>query len=92
MLRPPVPLELLRFGAEATLASLAPARLRDVPLSPEGNLIADYLGPIGDPARLAAHLSATPGIVEHGLFPPALVTDLVVAGGTRVEYLKGVAA
>ncbi len=45
-LSPPVPLEILRFGAQATLALIGEARLRDVPASPEGNLIADYFGPI----------------------------------------------
>src|SRR5207253_6036389 len=72
-LRPPIPLEVLRFGAAATLAAVAPAELRDAPPSPDGNLIADYLGPIDDPQALAARLAATPGIVEHGLFPPELV-------------------
>ena len=84
-LHPPIPLEILRFGAEATLAAVSPATLRDVPPSPDGNLIADYLGPVDDPAALAARLSATPGVVEHGLFPPDLVTDILVAEGTRVR-------
>jgi ribose 5-phosphate isomerase A len=84
-LRPPVPLELLAFGVEATLAALEPARLRDVPPSPDGNLIADYLGPIEDPAALAGRLSATPGVVEHGLFPPELVSEILVGRGVEVE-------
>lgn len=84
-LRPPVPLEILAFGAGTTLAALAPAELRDVPHSPEGNLIADYLGEFDDPAALAARLSARPGVVEHGLFPPELVTDVLVASGTNVR-------
>jgi len=86
-LEPPVPLEILAFGAAATLAAVAPAELRDVPPSPDGNLIADYLGPIDDPAALAARLSATPGVVEHGLFPPELVSDVLVARGVEVERL-----
>jgi ribose 5-phosphate isomerase A len=86
-LRPPVPLELLVFGATATLAAVAPAEPRDVPPSPDGNVIADYFGPIGDPAALAVWLSATPGIVEHGLFPPDLVSEVIVARGTAVELL-----
>jgi len=84
-LRPPIPLEILRFGAAATLALVGAAALRDVPPSPEGNLIADYLGPVDEPAVLAARLSATPGVVEHGLFPPDLVTDILVAEGTEVR-------
>ncbi len=79
-LGPPVPLELLRFGAAHTLATLAPARLRDWPATPDGGLIADYHGPIGDPRELAARLSATPGVVGHGLFPPEMVS-LVLIGG-----------
>jgi ribose 5-phosphate isomerase A len=86
-LSPPVPLELLPFGVLATLETVAPAELRDVPPSPDGGLIADYLGPVGDPAALAARLSATPGIVEHGLFPPELVSDVFVGRGAGVERL-----
>ena len=86
-LHPPVPLELLSFGLTATLAAVAPAEVRDVSLSPDGNVIADYLGAIDDPAALAARLAATPGVVEHGLFPPELVTDVLVAHGTRVERI-----
>jgi ribose 5-phosphate isomerase A len=84
-LQAPVPLELLAFGISATLAKLAPTRLRDAPPSPDGNAIADYLGPIADPAALAAHLAGTPGVVEHGLFQPQLVSEIVIgeAGGVR---------
>jgi ribose 5-phosphate isomerase A len=86
-LAPPVPLELLAYGSAATLRELAPASLRDVPPSPDGGLIADYLGPVDDPAALAARLAATPGIVEHGLFPPELVSDVLVGRGDTVERL-----
>lgn len=85
----PVPLEILRFGAHATLAALAPVALRDVPLSPDGNLIADYLGPVEDPELLAARLSATPGVVEHGLFAPSLVSDILIATHAGVERRSG---
>jgi ribose 5-phosphate isomerase A len=85
-LRPPIPLEILPFGATATLAALAPARLRGVPPSPDGNLIADYLGPVGSPSALARRLAATPGVVEHGLFPPQLVHDVLIAHGNRVSW------
>jgi ribose 5-phosphate isomerase A len=84
-LRPPVPLELLAYGVAATLRALAPAELRDAPRSPDGGVIADYLGPVGDPAGLAARLSATPGVVEHGLFPPSLVTRLLIGKDGTVE-------
>lgn len=86
VLRPPVPLEILRFGARQTLAALGQARLRKAPPSPEDNLIADYLGPIGDPRALAAWLSGMPGVVEHGLFAPELVSDVLIAGPHGVEH------
>lgn len=85
-LGPPVGLEILRFGARMTLASLGEAVLRDAPPSPEGNLIADYLGPVDDPRTLAARLSGTPGVVDHGLFAPELVSDILIAGPTGVEH------
>jgi ribose 5-phosphate isomerase A len=85
-LRAPVPLEILRFGALATLASLDGAVLREAPPSPDGNLIADYLGPVEEPRRLAERLSATPGVVDHGLFAPEMVSDILIAGPGGVEH------
>jgi ribose 5-phosphate isomerase A len=84
---PPVPLELLPFGVRATLRALGPAELRDVPPSPDGGVIADYLGPVEDPADLADRLAAVPGVVEHGLFPPELVSEVLVARDGRVERI-----
>lgn len=84
-LRPPVPLELLAFGLEATLSLLADARLRGA-VSPDGGILADWEGTVGDPARLATALSAVPGLLSHGLFAPSLVSDLLVATGTGVEH------
>ena len=86
-LSPPVPLELLEFGLAATLQRLGPAELRDVPRSPDGGVIADYLGTFDDPGALAEWLSATVGVVEHGLFPAALVSEVIVARGDRVERI-----
>jgi ribose 5-phosphate isomerase A len=82
---PPIPLEILSYGASSTLARIAPAELRAVPPSPDGGLIADFLAPVGDPAELAARLSATPGVVEHGLFAPGLVAEILVGRGGEVE-------
>lgn len=84
-LHPPVPLELLEFGLQATLRLLGPVTLRDVPRSPDGGVIADYQGPVGDPAELAARLSGTPGLVAHGLFPPELVAVVLIGRGESVE-------
>jgi ribose 5-phosphate isomerase A len=109
-LSPPVPLEVLRFGARRTLAEVGDARLRagmvspagnperpggepknpDHALeSPDGNLIADYLGPVDDPVSLAARLSATPGVVEHGLFAPEMVSCILLAGAGGIERREG---
>jgi ribose 5-phosphate isomerase A len=87
-LLPPVPLELLSFGLRVTLRELGTAELRDGPPSPDGGVIADYLGPIDDPGDLADRLAATPGVVEHGLFPPSLVSEVLVGRGDRVERLE----
>ena len=86
-LSPPVPLELLEFGLGATLRRLGPVRLRDVPRSPDGGVIADFVGDFDDPAVLAAHLEATVGVVEHGLFPAAMVSEVVVGRGDQVERI-----
>jgi ribose 5-phosphate isomerase A len=85
---PPIPLELLAYGLDATLARLGrtgPAQLREAPRSPDGGVIADYLGDVKDPAALAARLSATPGVADHGLFPPALVSEVLITRGDEVE-------
>jgi ribose 5-phosphate isomerase A len=85
----PVPLELLRFGSQSTLKAVAPAKLRDVAPSPDGGLIADYLGAVGEPRELAARLSATPGVIEHGLFAPEMVSLILIAGQDGVERRAG---
>lgn len=80
----PLPVEVVRFGWEATRAAIQ-ALLRDAevdgrevtmrmaaeaPLvTDEGHYILDlHLKRIGDPERLAAALVSVPGVVEHGLF------------------------
>jgi ribose 5-phosphate isomerase A len=85
-LRGPVPLELFAFGIASTLTRLGEeVELRDVPPSPDAGLIADYRGAIGDPAALAARLEADPGVAAHGLFPPAMVSDLLIGRGEEIE-------
>jgi ribose 5-phosphate isomerase A len=87
-LSPPVPLELLAFGLRSTLVRLGPkVELRDVSHSPDGGVIADYRGEIGDPAALAARLEADPGISSHGLFPPDMVSEVLVGAGDSVDRL-----
>jgi ribose 5-phosphate isomerase A len=84
-LAPPVPLELLPFGLHATLRRLETVALRGVPPSPDGGVIADYLGPIETPAEVAAWFAGVPGVVEHGLFPSDLVTEVLVGNGSVVN-------
>ena len=83
----PVPLELFAFGAASTLARLGPeVELRDVPRSPDGGVIADYRGgSSSDPAALAARLEADPGVAAHGLFPPDMVSEVLVGRGDTVD-------
>jgi ribose 5-phosphate isomerase A len=121
-LEPPVPLEVLRFGAHRTLAALGAARLRtpaepgsnsaerqptpaeprsttpepmsatedaSALTSPDGNLLAWYDGPVADPRTLAARLSQTPGVVEHGLFEPEMVSEVLIAGPGGVTRRAG---
>lgn len=78
----PLPLEIIPFGAAATLRHIggvledagmghAIVRLRGDGSfrSDEGNLIADlHLGAIPDAPALAAALAQVTGVVEHGLF------------------------
>lgn len=82
----PVPLELFAFGLRSTLARLgADVQPRDAPPSPDDGVIADYGGAVGDPAALAARLEADPGVAAHGLFPPALVSEVLIGRGSEVE-------
>jgi ribose 5-phosphate isomerase A len=84
----PVPLELFAFGLSSTLARLGrEVELRDVPHSPDGGTIADYRGEIGEPAALAARLEADPGVSSHGLFPPAMVSEVLVGADDSVDRL-----
>jgi ribose 5-phosphate isomerase A len=89
-LRGPVPLELFAFGVTSTLARLgAEVTVRDVPPSPDGGTIADYRGPgLDDPAALAARLEADPGLAAHGLFPPAMTSELIIGRDGGVERTK----
>jgi ribose 5-phosphate isomerase A len=85
----PVPLELFAFGLRSTLARLGPdVSLREAPRSPDAGVIADYGGPVGDPAELAARLEADPGVAAHGLFPPDLVSEVLVARDGEIDRLR----
>jgi ribose 5-phosphate isomerase A len=86
-LTPPVPLEILAFGVDATLRALPSASIRRAaPASPDGGVIADWNAEFDDPATLACYFAAIAGIVDHGLFSPSLVSDVVIARGDQVEH------
>lgn len=90
-LSPPVPLELLAYGLKATLARFAPGEvtLRDgAPRSPDDGVIADFHGAVDDPAQVAHRLADTPGVVDHGLFAPDLVADVLVADVDEIEHRR----
>lgn len=83
----PVPVELLSFGLASTMRRLGTVTLRDVPKSPDGGVIADVDCTLDDPAAVAVWLSGTPGVVEHGLFPPKMVTMALVGHAKKIETL-----
>ena len=84
----PVPVEVVHFGWQATLAALeATGAVFDLRLdiagqpllSDNGNLLAEgRFSVIEDAEGLAEQIEAVPGVVGHGLFLG--MTDLVVAG------------
>jgi ribose 5-phosphate isomerase A len=89
-IRPPIPLELKRFGLTATLerigSELGEVAIRpDCPPSPDDGVIADYAGPVHEPGQLAARLALTPGVVDHGLFPAGLVSAVLIGRRDTVE-------
>jgi len=88
-LAPPVPLELLRFGVQTTLRAVGDAQLRGSKESPDGGLIADYLGPVAGPRELSERLESIPGVVEHGLFAPEMVSVILIAHDSGVERRTG---
>jgi ribose 5-phosphate isomerase A len=87
-IRPPIPLELSAFGVASTLRELGDARLRAGPPSPDGGVLADYLGEVNEPQRLASWLTDVPGVVEHGLFAPSLVSEVLVGRGREVDRMS----
>lgn len=92
-----VPVEVLPAGRTAVAAAvreaggeptLRRAERKDGPVvTDNGNLVLDCaFGELADPAALSATLSATPGVVEHGLFV-GLADEIHVGtdSGVRVD-------
>lgn len=84
-----VPVEVLAFGAAATLHDLG--RFGEVvPRSPEvtlnGGLLADVHAPLSDPQTLSDQLDSLPGVLGHGLFGPDLVDDIIVGRDDGVVH------
>ena len=51
-------------------------------------MIADWYGGLDDPRAVSAALSAPPGVIDHGLFPPEMVSDVFVGRGDEVEHRR----
>ncbi len=86
-IHPPVPLELMGFGLAATVRHISRCQLRPLPPTPDGGVLAEYVGEVGDPAQLASRLASQAGVVDHGLFPPELVTEVLVGTEAWVDRL-----
>jgi ribose 5-phosphate isomerase len=43
---------------------------------------------VQDPDELATGFSLTPGVVEHGLFPPHLTSEILVATGSSIRWFR----
>lgn len=86
------PLEVLDFAPGVVATAVRALGATDVTTrdarSDNGNLLMDaHFGTIADPVALGAALAAVPGIVEHGLFPGAMVERVVVASATGLREL-----
>ncbi len=99
----PLPIEIAPFGATATQRAVetavaeigcpGPAPLRKTPdghafVTDGGHWLIDApLRRIADPPRLAARLSAIPGVMEHGLFI-GLARAAIVAGAAGMRVIE----
>ena len=81
----------LRLGAlSEPLTSCIRALPCEAPASPDGGVIADWVGAVDDPAGLAARLAGTCGVVEHGLFIG--MASVAFAAGLEVVEDRGLLA
>ena len=89
----PIPLEVIEFVVDIVpraLSSMGATHVRQRPEpSDNGNPLLDAaFGTIEDPLDMALDLDAIPGLIEHGIFPSAMVDRVVVGadgedGGVR---------
>jgi ribose 5-phosphate isomerase A len=90
---PPIPLELDAGAVESVmdaLAALGAATIREGwPPSPDGGVIADYTGPVEDPASIAQQLESIPGVLAHGLFGPRPGREVIVGRDDGSEPPEG---
>lgn len=84
-----VPVEVMSFGQDVVARRLQAEGAVDVHVRPtksdNGNLILDAdFGPLADPVELATRLTPITGLIAHGIFPGALVSEVLVgrADGT----------
>ena len=97
----PLPVEVIKFAQAVVSRKIqalgAQVSLRQGPdgkpfLTDENNYILDCrFGQIPDAEDLARRLSATPGVVEHGLFI-GMASVVLVARGSEIIELRGRAA
>lgn len=89
-----IPLEVLDFAPQTVARSvraLGAERVEhlDTRTDNDNLLLRAHFGTIADPVALAAALAAVPGLVEHGIFPGSMVSDIFVAGTYGVEVRTG---
>ena len=95
--RAPLPVEIVRFGYESTIAKIAQTGCRvalriqnGVPfVTDEGHYLVDcrYAEGITAPEELGATLCAIPGVVEHGMFL-GMASRVIVAGHQGLSVLE----
>lgn len=88
-----IPIEVVEFAIDVIVRDLvrlgATGASRRLNLSDNGNPIVDAaFPPVADPVALAVALSSTPGIVEHGIFPAAMVDRVIVATDEVREIVR----
>ena len=84
----PIPLELLAFGLPSTLRRWTDGAARRAPQPGRGPDRGLPGARSGIPTRWRAKVRDVPGVVDHGLFPPELTSDVLIAGGAEAEHRR----